>query len=43
MSNEWRSLRKFDRSVFAQLNSTVGKNARAFMAAPENGAKTAEL
>jgi len=25
MSIEWRSLRKFDRSVFTQLNSKVGK------------------
>jgi len=24
-SIEWRSLRKFDRSVFTQLNSKVGK------------------
>jgi len=25
ISIEWRSLRKFDRSVFTQLNSEVGK------------------
>jgi len=25
MSTEWRSLRKFDRSVFTQLNFKVGK------------------
>ena len=38
MSIEWRSLRKFDRSVFTQ-----GKNAWALMAALKNGAKTVEL
>ena len=44
MCIEWRSLRKFDRSVFTQLNSKVGKkNAWALMAAPKNGAKTVEL
>ena len=43
MSIEWRSLRKFDCSVFTQLNSKVGKNAWALMAAPKNGAKTVEL
>jgi len=43
MSIEWRSLRKFDRSVFTQFNSKVGKNAWALMAAPKNGAKTIEL
>jgi len=40
MSIEGRSLRKFDRSVFPQLHSKVGKNAWALTAAPENGAKT---
>ena len=35
MSIEWRSLRKLDRSVFTQLNSKVGKNAWALMAAPK--------
>jgi len=43
LSIEWRSLRKFDRSVVTQLNSKVGKNAWALMAAPKNGAKTVEL
>jgi len=43
MSIEWRSLRKFDRSVFMQLNSKVGKNAWALMAAPKNGAEIVEL
>jgi len=43
MSIEWRSLRKFDRSVFTQLISKVGKNAWALMAAPKNGAKTVEI
>jgi len=43
MSIERRGLRKFDRSVFTQLNSKVGKNAWALMAAPKNGAKTVEL
>jgi len=44
MSIEWRSLRKFDRSVFTQLKSKVGeKNAWALMAAPKNGTKTVEL
>jgi len=44
MSTEWRSLRKFDRSVFTQLNSKVGeKNAWALIEAPKNGAKTVEL
>ena len=42
-SIEWRNLRNFDRSVFTQLNSTVGKNAWALMAAPKNGAKIVEL
>ena len=42
-SIEWRSPRKFDRSVFSQLNSKVGKNAWALMAPPKNGAKTVEL
>jgi len=42
MSIEWRSLRKFDRSVFTQ-SLKLGKNARALMAAPKNGAKTVEL
>jgi len=43
MSIKWRSLRKFDPSVFTQLNSKVGKNAWAVMAVPKNGAKTVEL
>jgi len=43
MSIDWRSLRKFDRSVFTQLNSKVGKKTWALMAAPKNGAKTVEL
>jgi len=43
MSIEWRSLRKFDRSVFKQLNSKVGKKAWALMAAPKKGAKTIKL
>jgi len=43
MSIEWRGLRKFDRSVFTQLSSKVGKNAWAHMAALKNGAKTVEL
>jgi len=43
ISIEWRSLRKFDRSVFTQLNYKVGKNAWALTAAPKNGAKTVEL
>jgi len=43
MSIEWRSLRKFDRSAFTQLNSKVGKNAWAPMAAPKNDAKTVGL
>jgi len=43
MSTEWRSLRKFDRSVLTQLNSKVGKNALDLMADPKNGAKTVEL
>ena len=43
MSIEWRSLRKFDRSNFTQVNSKVGKNAWALLAAPKNGAKTVEL
>jgi len=43
MSIEWRSLRKFDRSIFTQLNSILGKNAWALMAAPKNGANTVEL
>jgi len=44
MSIEWRSLRKFYRSVLTQLNSKVGKKClRALMAAPKNGAKTIEL
>jgi len=43
MSIEWRSLRKFDRSVLTQLKSKFGKNAWALMAAPKNGAKTVEL
>jgi len=43
MSIEWQSLRKFDRSVFTQLNSEVGKNAWALTAAPKNGPKTVEL
>ena len=43
MSIEWQSLRKFDRSVFTQINSKVGINAWALMAAPKNGAKTVEL
>jgi len=43
MSIEWRSLRKFDRSVFTQLNSKVGKKCMGLMAAPKNGAKTVEL
>jgi len=43
MSNEWRSVRKFDRSIFTQLKSKVGENAWALMAAPRNGAKTVEL
>jgi len=43
MSIEWRSLRKFDRSVFTELNSKVGKNAWALMATPENAAKFIEL
>ena len=42
-SIEWRSQRKFDRSVFTQLNSKVGENAWALMAAPKNGAKTVKL
>ena len=42
MSVEWRSLSKFDRSAFTQLKSKAGKNAWALMAAPKNGAKTAE-
>jgi len=29
MSTEWRSLRKFDRSVFTQLKSKVGKKCRS--------------
>jgi len=37
MSIEWRSLRKFDRSVFTQLKSKVGKNAWAHMEAPKMG------
>ena len=40
MAIEWRSLRKFDRSVFTQLNSKVWKNAWALMAAPKSGAIT---
>jgi len=43
MSIDWRSLRKFDRFFFTQLNSKVVKNAWALMAAPKNGAKTVEL
>jgi len=43
MSIEWRSLRKFDRSVFTQLNSKVEKNAWALMAAPKKAAKTVAL
>jgi len=43
VSMELRSLRKFDRSVFTQLNSKVGKNAWALMAALKNSAKTVEL
>jgi len=43
VSIDWRSLRKFDRSVFTQLKCTVGENAWALMAAPKNGAKTVEL
>jgi len=43
MSIELRSLRKFDRSVFTQLNSKVGKKAWTLTAAPKNGAKTVEL
>jgi len=30
--------KNIDRSVFAELNSKVGENARNFMAAPKNGA-----
>jgi len=29
MSIEWRSLRKFDRSVFTQLNSKIEKKCMA--------------
>jgi len=44
MSIEWRSLRKFDRSVFTQLNSKVGKKCIwALTEGPKNGAKTVEL
>jgi len=45
MSIEWRSLRKFDRSVFTRCDEilNLGKNAWALMAAPKNGAKTVEL
>jgi len=44
MSIEWRSLKKFVRFSFTQLNSKIsGKNAWALMAAPKNGAKTIEL
>jgi len=43
MPIEWRSLGKFDRSVFTQLNSEFGKNAWALMAAPKNGANTVKL
>jgi len=43
MSIEWRSLRKLDCSVFTQLNSKVGKNAWALVAAPKKGSKTVEL
>jgi len=42
MSIEWRGLRKFDSSVFKQLNSKVGKNAWALMEAPKNGVKTVD-
>jgi len=43
MSIEWRSLRKFDRSVFTQLNSKVGKKCMGSNGSSENGAKTVEL
>ena len=35
--------KKICRSVFTQLNSKVGKNAWALMAAPKNGPKTVKL
>ena len=42
MPIEWRSLGKFDRSIFTQLNSKVGKKCTGSKAAPKNGAKTDE-
>ena len=43
MSIEWRSLRKFVRSVLRNCILKLGKNAWAPMAAPKSGAKTVEL
>ena len=31
MSIEWRSLRKFDRSVFTQLNPKIGKKMHGLL------------
>jgi len=44
MSIEWRSLRKFERSVFTKLNSKVGKKMHGLLwQLRKNGAKTVEL